>query len=182
MSVAARATAIALALVASGAAPEAPLRPWTGGEAPALSGLDLAGRRVGLRALRGRVVLVHFWASWCGPCAEELPALAKLRERLRGRPFEVVMVNFGEGAAKVGRFVRKHAIDSPVLLDRDRTVAEAWGVGELPTTFLVDAEGRVRSAVFGQGDWSEGEPGAAAVERLLGEAKRAARGKLRSER
>jgi thiol-disulfide isomerase/thioredoxin len=181
VTTAARATAIALALVVSAVAGESRLRPWTGGETPALAGVDLAGRQIGLRALRGRVVLVQFWASWCEPCEAELPALAKLRATLGGRPFEAVTVNFGEGAARVDQFVREHAIELPVLLDRDRRIAEAWGVGGLPMSFLVDAEGRVRSSVFGECDWSKGEL-AAELERLLVRAEGALRARPRSSR
>ncbi|MFL5263666.1 MAG: TlpA family protein disulfide reductase [Anaeromyxobacteraceae bacterium] len=178
MTVAARAAAIVLALVASAAvaavAEEPPrLRPWTRGETPALAGVDVAGRHLDLKSLRGRVVLVQFWASWCEPCAEELPALAKLRASHRGRPFEVVTVNYGEGPARVEQFLREHAVNVPVLLDRDRRAAVAWGVGGLPMSFLVGADGRVRSSVFGESDWSAGELGGA-VERLVVDAERRA--------
>lgn len=170
----ARAAAVVLALVAPARPVESRLRPWTRGETPALAGADLTGQDLQLQALRGRVVVVQFWASWCEPCQVELPALAKLRARLAGRPFAVVTVNYGEGQARVEQFLRAHAVDLPVLLDRDRRAADAWGVGGIPMSFLVDAEGRVRSWVFGECDWSEGEL-AAALERLLGEAERAAR-------
>ena len=174
---AARAAAIALALVASAAAPDddAPrLRPWTRGETPALAGGDVAGRRLDLRSLRGRVVLVQFWASWCEPCADELPALVKLQASHRGRPFAVLTVNYGEGPARVEQFKREHAVELPVLLDRDRRAAAAWGVGGLPMSFLVDAEGRVRSSLFGEADWSAGELGRA-LERLVVAAERRAK-------
>jgi thiol-disulfide isomerase/thioredoxin len=172
---AARAAAIVLALAASAAAAaeEPRLRPWARGETPALAGRDVAGRQLDLKSLRGRVVLVQFWASWCEPCAEELPALAKLRASHRSRPFELVTVNYGEGPARVEQFLRQHAVDVPVLLDRDRRAATAWGVGGLPMSFLVDADGRVRSWIFGESDWSAGELGAA-LERLVVDAERRA--------
>jgi len=173
---AARAAAMALTLLASARAEESRLRPWTRQETPPLAGAGAGGREVDLRALRGRVVLVQFWASWCEPCQDELPAVARLRANQRGRPFEVLTVNFGEGAERVRQFLREHDIDVPVLLDPDRRAAQAWGVGGLPMSFLVDAQGRVRSWVFGECDWSEGEL-AAALERLLGEAERASRGR-----
>jgi thiol-disulfide isomerase/thioredoxin len=159
-------------LAAAPGAEPAPLRAWTRGETPALAGEDLRGRRVDLRALRGRVVVVQFWASWCEPCATELPSLARLRERLGARGFDVVTVNYGEGPARAGSFLEEHGVDLPVLLDRDHVAAQAWGVGGLPTSFLVDAEGRVRGWIFGECDWTRGEP-AAALERLLAQAQRA---------
>jgi peroxiredoxin len=92
-----------------------------------------------------------------------------------------VMVNFGEGKPRVERFVREHGVEPPVLLDRDRRLALSWGVGELPMSFLVDADGRVRYAAFGECDWNEGKP-AAALERLLKEAERASPGGQRAAR
>jgi thiol-disulfide isomerase/thioredoxin len=169
VSRAARAAAVALALAASADAAEPSLRPWTRGETPPLAGSDRSGRALDLRALRGRVVLVQFWASWCEPCATGLPALARLRESRRRQRLEVLTVNHGEGAARVERFLGEVGVDLPVLLDRDRRAADAWGVGGLPTSFLVDAEGRVRSWVFGEPDWTGGEL-AAALDRLLAEA------------
>ncbi|HYG66954.1 MAG TPA: TlpA disulfide reductase family protein, partial [Anaeromyxobacteraceae bacterium] len=144
----------------------------TRGETPALAGVDVAGRTVDLATLRGRAVVVQFWASWCEGCDAELAALVRLRDRLRGRRFDVVTVNYGEGPARIEQVLRARRIDLPVLLDRERRTAEAWGVRGLPTTFLVDAEGRVRASTFGATDFETGEL-AAALERLLAEAERA---------
>jgi thiol-disulfide isomerase/thioredoxin len=169
--IAARLAAIALgiALAASARADAPRLRPWTRGPAPALAGDGLAGGRIDLSALRGRVVLVQFWASWCEPCDAELAGLVKLRERLRGRPFELVTVNLGEGPERARQYLREHALKLPVLLDRDQRAARAFGVGGLPMAFLVNARGDVESWVFGESSWSEGEL-AAALERLLRDA------------
>lgn len=167
----ARAVAALAALAVSGTpAPEGPaLRPWARGDTPALEGRDPAGRPLGLAALRGRAVLLAFWASWCEPCAEELPALARLRERLRGRRFELLTVNLGEAPARVEAFERDRGVALPVLLDHNGELARAWGVGGLPMAYLVDAGGRVRASLFGVADWSGGEPGRA-LEQLVREA------------
>ena len=170
-----RALLAAASLVVSlGAFASAELRPWTGGETPPLAGTSLDGRAMDLRDHKGRVVLVNFWATWCDPCREEMPSFERLRTRLRGRPFEVVTVNFGEGPARIQPFLERHRISLPVLLDRDKEAAAAWHAGGLPMTFLVDAHGRVRYSAFGEADWSRGEP-LRVVESLVKEAEPRAR-------
>lgn len=161
-------------MAAAGVAAETQLKPWTGNQTPALVRDDLAGKRVDLRELRGRVVLVNFWATWCEPCREEMPSLERLRAKLSGRPFEVLTVNYGEGPARINEFLRKQKISLPVLLDPEKESALEWKAGGLPMTFLVDATGRVRYSAFGECDWSEGEP-FRVVENLVSEAPRARR-------
>ena len=163
-----------MAMVASSAAAETQLKPWTGKETPALARDDLAGKRIDLKDLRGRVVLVNFWATWCEPCRDEMPSLERLRAKLSGRPFEVLTVNYGEGVPRIQAFLRKEKISLPVLLDPEKESALEWKAGGLPMTFLVDATGRVRYSAFGECDWSEGEP-FRVVENLVAEAPRARR-------
>lgn len=163
-----------LALLVAEPAPDPPLRPSPSEAAPPLQGVDLAGRKVELSRLRGRVVLVHFWATWCEPCRDELSSLAQVHSRLGSRPLEVLSVNFGEGAERIEPFLRAVSIHLPVVLDPDHRVAQAWGVTGLPMTFLVDARGRIRFSVLGARDWSEGTS-ARALEELLAEAELARR-------
>jgi thiol-disulfide isomerase/thioredoxin len=165
--------AAALVTAATGVA-SADLKPWGAKATPPLARLDLAGNSVDLKAMRGRVVLVNFWATWCEPCRDEMPSLARLQARLKGQPFEVLAVNFGESGTKVSDFVRKEGWTVPILLDPDKTAASAWGAKGLPMTFLVDANGKVRYWVFGERDWNEGES-LQAVEKLLAEKPRARR-------
>jgi len=113
--------------------------------------------------------VVHFFATWCEPCRDELPFLVRLRDRLAGRPVVVLAVNLGEGRRRIEAFLRELSVDLPVLLDPDLRAAQAWGVEGLPTTFLVDAGGRVRFVALGPSRWRDGEP-AAALERLLADA------------
>ena len=164
----------AIAAVATSAAAAPELRPWGGKPTPPLARHDLTGKSVDLKDLRGRVVLVNFWATWCEPCREEMPSLARLQEKLKGRPFEVLAVNFGESGGKVSDFVRKEGWTVPILLDPEKRTAGAWGAKGLPMSFLVDAKGRVRYSVFGERDWSEGEL-LRVVEKLLAEGRPRAR-------
>ena len=170
-----RALAFTLAALASPlAAANAPIKPWTGGPTPAFELSTLDGRKVELAALRGRVVLINYWATWCEPCREEMPAIERLRGKMKDRPFEVLAVNFGESEERVSAFVAKLNLSMPILLDPYKNSVEAWKVRGLPMTFLVDARGRVRYWSFGERDWSAGE-GLKLVEKMVAEAPRARR-------
>ena len=172
---AAGALAFLVSLAASSLAhAQGEIKPWKGGATPVLALKDLDGRAVDLAGLGGRVVLINFWATWCEPCRDEMPSLVRLRDKLEGRPFELVMVNYGESNATVARLMSKLGLSIPVLLDPEKKIAQEWRVGGLPMTFLVDATGRVRFSTFGEHDWSEGEA-FAAVDRLVAEARRAQR-------
>ena len=162
-------------LAATAAGAETQLRPWEAGKpTPALAAQDLNGKPIDLRDLKGRVVLVNFWATWCEPCVAEMPSIERLRGKLKGRPFEVLAVNYGEGTARIAGFLAKQKITLPIVLDPDKKVAADWRAGGLPMTFIVDAQGRVRYSAFGEADWSEGEP-YRVVENLVSEAPRARR-------
>jgi thiol-disulfide isomerase/thioredoxin len=132
-------------------------KPWKGGATPSLALKDVEGTAVDVASFRGRVVVINYWATWCEPCRDEMPSLERLRAKMQGRPFELVMVNYGESAVTVNRFLSKLKIGLPVLLDPEMRTARAWGVGGLPMTFIVDAAGRIRYSTFGEQDWSEGE-------------------------
>ncbi|MGE0357568.1 MAG: TlpA family protein disulfide reductase [Burkholderiales bacterium] len=131
------------------------MRPSRMGAAPPLALATPAGGRIDLARLRGKVVLVNFWATWCAPCVEEMPALARLRSRLSSRGFEVLAVNQGEMPARVEAFVERTGLDLPILMDRDKAAAKAWKVRALPTTFVIDAAGRIRLSAEGELDTGE---------------------------
>jgi thiol-disulfide isomerase/thioredoxin len=146
-----------LAAAVGGAWASAELKPWKGGDTPPLARPTLAGGSLDLRDLKGRVVVVNFWATWCDPCREEMPSFERLRAKMRGRPLDVVTVNFGENPERIRTFMARQGIELPVLLDPEKEAAAAWHAGGLPITFLVDAKGRVRYSAFGESDWSAGE-------------------------
>ena len=141
------------------------LQPWKEAKTPTLELASLDGPLRGLTAHRGRVVLVNFWATWCEPCREEMPAMQRLKQRM-GDSLAVVAVNIGEGEPRIRDFLQKLPVDFDILLDRDKSALKAWSVRILPTTFLVGPDGRVRRQVIGEYDWSS-EEAVRAVEALL---------------
>jgi len=167
----ARVAAAAVVAWATAVAAEPQIKPWTAAATPKLALPDLEGGRVDLGDMRGRVVIVNFWATWCVPCRDELPSLQRLREKFAGKPVEVITVNYGEFPQRIGPFLVKERIALKVLLDTQKDAARDWGVGGLPMTFIIDAQGRARYSAFGEFDWSTGEP-LRLVEKLLAEAPR----------
>jgi thiol-disulfide isomerase/thioredoxin len=122
--------------------------------APSLALNDPGGKPHSLADYRNQVVLVNFWATWCEPCVEELASMQKLQERLSGRPFAVLLVNYGEARSRVVDFVGREAVRSTVLLDPNQDASRAWRVRVLPASFLVGRDGKVRYSVIGELDWA----------------------------
>jgi thiol-disulfide isomerase/thioredoxin len=134
------------------------LVPWPAGRpTPALALPDLDGHPQDLAALRGQVVLLNFWASWCRPCVEEMPSLQALAAGLAGVPFRVIGIDVGEGPHQVRHFLEQVGVDLPVWLDGDGVAALAWQARVLPTSVMIDAAGRARYRVVGAIDWDREE-------------------------
>jgi cytochrome c biogenesis protein CcmG/thiol:disulfide interchange protein DsbE len=121
-----------------------------GQPAPAVALPDLGGRELTLAALRGRAVALNFWATWCPPCKEELPALAEAWRGARGSCVEFVGVTEESSREDAAAEVARHAVPYPVVLDPDGAVARAYGVTGLPRTYVIDAEGVVRKVFSGR--------------------------------
>jgi thiol-disulfide isomerase/thioredoxin len=109
--------------------------------APTLRLANDDGKLVDFAQYRGKVVLVNFWATWCPPCRKEFPSLSRVRKLFKPGEFEVIAVNVGEDPDTVFSFTGN--IEFPVLFDRDAKAMAAWSVRGLPTTFLVDKQGRL---------------------------------------
>ena len=139
---------------------------WKGAPTPPLSLSDLSGRPHTLADYRGQIVLVNFWATWCDFCKDEIASIAKLRERLAPTPLTVLWVNYGQSPPRVRDYVKPLTADVRVLLDPGQDAARAWSVRVIPSSFLVDAEGRVRYSVIGHLDWA-GEESVRTVRALL---------------
>jgi peroxiredoxin len=121
--------------------------------APDFTLKTLDGRTVRLQDLRGKVVLLNFWATWCAPCREEMPALETLARELGPRGLTVVGVNFKESKPDVEAFVRQHELGFRMLLDGEGRLAKRYQVYALPVTLLVDRRGMVVGTVVGIRDW-----------------------------
>jgi peroxiredoxin len=120
------------------AARAAELMPVAGPAKPDFSLQDLNGKNVPLKTFRGRTVLVHFFATWCEPCREELPALNRFLKRSASNA-SVVAISVAEVDPRVKRFFEAMPVHFPVLLDRDRAIAKSWKISTLPTTYVLDA-------------------------------------------
>lgn len=136
--------------------------------APELKAHDLTGTPRTLADYRGKVVLLNFWATWCPPCQREMPSLERLRTKMAGRPLEIVAISSAETPDEVNAYLSKMKLGFPVLLDTDSSNTRRWKVFALPTTFVLDAEGRVRHVLTGPAEWDEGEA-LAVAESMLAE-------------
>jgi len=132
--------------------------PRTGEPAPQFRLQSLDGGAVGLADLRGKVILVHFWATWCPPCVEELPVLERFYRSLEGMDVELLAISVDEGGPEAVReFMTRNRLSLPVFLDPDKTVAASYGTFKFPETYVVDRKGIIRRKLIGAIDWSRPE-------------------------
>lgn len=131
------------------------MEPSTGALAPDFTLPDRAGRPWQLSRQRGRTLLVNFWATWCGPCRREMPALERLQQALGGDAFQVVGIHVGPDTG-IERFLEEVPISFTLLTDAELAL-ENWKVPMLPATFLIDAEGHARYWALGEREWDAPE-------------------------
>jgi cytochrome c biogenesis protein CcmG/thiol:disulfide interchange protein DsbE len=134
---------------------------------PAFSGGTLDGR-LSMNDIRGQVILLNFWASWCAECRSEMPVLERLSREIGPRGLAVVGVNTREEAGTVRLYAKELRVTFPLLLDIDGTINNRYGVVGLPTTFLIGRDGRAVAFAVGSRDWG-GTPARALIETLLAE-------------
>jgi thiol-disulfide isomerase/thioredoxin len=114
------------------------------GPAPDFTLKSLGGKNLKLSEMAGNVVLINFWASWCGPCREEMPLLNALHNKYKPLGFTVLGVNVEEQADSARGFLGNFPVDFPVLLDNKNRVSKLYNVVAMPTTVVVDRDGNLR--------------------------------------
>jgi peroxiredoxin len=130
--------------------------------APDFAVADLQGRTVRLSALRGKVVVLNLWTTWCAPCVAEMPSMERLYHMFAGEDLALVAVSQDEeGRRAVEPFVEKMRLTFPVFLDPEHQVGERYGVWGYPETFVIDRNGFVVERVIGPRDWASPESVAA---------------------
>lgn len=137
-----RAAALALGLVLSAVANGAP----AGAPAPDFTLRSSAGKNIRLQELRGEVVMVNFWATWCGPCREEMPALNRLHEKYRAAGFTLLGVSIDDKPDGAVQMAKRLKVAYPLLHDTEKRASRQYDVSAMPMTFLIDRSGRMRFA------------------------------------
>jgi peroxiredoxin len=125
------------------------------GPAPDFTLKSLDGPNLRLQEQRGRVVMVNFWATWCGPCRQEMPQLNKLYEKYRGSGFVLLGVNVDDDTRNAASVAGKLGVKFPVLWDTDKAVSKRYDLATMPSTVLIDRDGKVRYVHRGYRDGFE---------------------------
>jgi thiol-disulfide isomerase/thioredoxin len=128
-----------------------------GTEAPAFTLRQLDGSVIRSQDLAGKVMLLNFWATWCGPCKEEMPSLDRLRQQFDPREFVLLAVTADLQRDGIKAFMKQGGLGMPVLLDEDKEVSAAFTVRGLPTTVLIGKDGKVVGRAVGPRAWDSPE-------------------------
>jgi peroxiredoxin len=146
------ATAMGLAGCSSGSGPAV-----QGEAAPDFTFKDQIGKERSLSQLRGKVVLVNFWATWCPPCLDEMPSMQQLKQRMANQPFEMLALSVDDSWEPVNRFMKQHGFGLPVYADFDKRISTLYGTHMWPETYIVDKKGKIAYKVIGPKDWTSAE-------------------------
>lgn len=126
--------------------------------APDISVVALDNKPLSLASLKGKVVLLNFWATWCPPCREEIPSMMKLNSFMAGKPFQMVCVSVDEGGkAAVEEYFKKSGNSLPAYVDPTGQAPKLYGITGVPETFVIDKNGVIVKKVIGGLDWNSPE-------------------------
>jgi len=127
-------------------------------QAPEISAVSLDNQQLTLASLKGKVVLLNFWATWCPPCREEIPSMIKLNSFMAGKPFQMVCVSVDEGGKKaVEEYLKNSGFSLPAYIDPSGQVSKTYGITGVPETFVIDKNGVIVKKVIGGLDWNSPE-------------------------
>jgi thiol-disulfide isomerase/thioredoxin len=118
---------------------------------------DVNGKPFRVEDFRGRVTLINFWASWCPPCVKEIPSLNRLKQRMQGKPFQLISINYAETPQRIREFMQKAAVDFPVLVDPEGRLTGQWQVVAFPSTFVIGPDGKIQYGVNAAIHWDTDE-------------------------
>jgi peroxiredoxin len=121
--------------------------------APDFALADIDGKIHRLSDYRGQVVIVNFWATWCPPCREEMPSMQRAWEQIKDHNIVILAIDIGEDEDTIFAFSADYPVEFPLLLDLDSRVIQDWPVRGLPTTFVIDPQGRIAYRAIGSRDW-----------------------------
>lgn len=125
---------------------------------PDFSLKDLTGKKVEIKQYKGKIIFLNFWATWCGPCKEEMPSLEVLHRQFKGENFVLMTISVDyEGLKPVQEFLNKQHYTFPVLLDPNGETLDLFEVKGIPITFIIDKKGRVIGRAIGPRDWKSPE-------------------------
>lgn len=117
---------------------------------------DLEGKTISLSQLKGKVVVLNFWATWCPPCREEMPSMEALYQKYKeNKEFVMLLVSIDENIDTVREFMKKNNYSMPVYHDPDKDAGSAYGITGVPETFLIDKNGIVSEKIIGPLDWTK---------------------------
>ena len=125
--------------------------------APSLTLKDLQGKTHDLKDYKGQVVLVQFWATYCGPCRKEMPSMNKMMGKMGDTPFKILAVDMGETEAEVKTFVDEVKPEFTILMDEEGKSIEDWRVFAAPSNFIIGPDGKIKYTLFGGVEWDSDE-------------------------
>jgi peroxiredoxin len=120
-----------------------------GKAAPDFELQNLDGQSISLSDLKGKPVLINFWATWCGPCVSEMPYLQEIHDEWSGKGLVVLAINIGDSSSEAEQFLQNHNLSLPVLLDTGKVVAQRYNIRGIPTTFFIDKDGIIQEKIIG---------------------------------